>query len=112
MYLIFENFGGLKTLSEPLYVGRGAGCDFVIPGAQVSKQHCKVYRTEDGSTFLFDVSLNGTFVNGDRILHKQVQLKDGDRIQVGAAIGVFLEKLPKEGGIPTGDATVEEPRHD
>lgn len=65
-------------------IGRGAECDIVLTGPQVSRTHC-VIEWRGGGYALSDKSTNGTLVNGRRA-QGQVMLKPGDRIQVGDTV--------------------------
>lgn len=56
----------------------------------LSKVHAQVVRLKDGTYILKDLgSLNGTYVNGQRIT--EVQLKNGDEISMGATLLRFVE---------------------
>ncbi|KGM30670.1 type VI secretion system-associated FHA domain protein, partial [Inquilinus limosus] len=70
-----------------LTIGRGDDCDWVLddPSRFLSKSHCFIDYV-DGSYVLFDLSTNGTFVNGsDAPLGRANSrvLSDGDRIAMG-----------------------------
>lgn len=70
-----------------LTIGRGDDCDWVLddPSRFLSKSHCFIDYV-DGSYVLFDLSTNGTFVNGsDAPLGRANSrvLADGDRIGMG-----------------------------
>lgn len=56
----------------------------------LSKVHAQVVRLKDGTYVLKDLgSLNGTYVNGQRVT--EVQLKNGDEISMGATLLRFVE---------------------
>ncbi|MFZ4532790.1 MAG: type VI secretion system-associated FHA domain protein, partial [Alsobacter sp.] len=68
-----------------LDIGRDQHLDWTLPdpGRTVSGKHCEV-RFQDGGYWLFDVSTNGTFVNGsDRRIQGPHRLRDGDRLEIG-----------------------------
>ncbi len=69
-------------------VGRHPGSDIFLDDVTVSRRHAEFYRHRD--TFLVrDVgSLNGTYVNRERI--EETDLFDGDEVQVGKFRLVFL----------------------
>ncbi len=55
------------TLKLPSTIGRGRGTAVVLPHPLVSRNHCELYET-DGKLMVRDLgSLNGTFVNNERI---------------------------------------------
>ncbi|ORX56194.1 Pkinase-domain-containing protein [Hesseltinella vesiculosa] len=76
--------------------GRSVDCDFVVTRPEISQRHCLIYFVKNGkpdqygsdrsrefSVYLEDQSLNGTYVNGEKIGKGQrVLLNDGDRIQL------------------------------
>jgi len=65
-----------------LRVGRDAGCDIVVPGNDVSRNHAEVSLGPSGY-FVRDVSANGVFVNGARTGDAQ-PLRRGDVLRIGA----------------------------
>lgn len=70
-------------------IGRSPDNGIVIDNPAVSNKHARVY-SEEGRLMLEDFgSLNGTFVNGQRV--KQVSLKAGDAVNVGKHTILVLE---------------------
>lgn len=72
-------------------VGRGAKADFVVVDPEVSECHCLV-RVDGPVCWLTDLeSLNGTWLNGNRI-HTGVtqRLRHLDEVQVGSTRLLFL----------------------
>jgi ribosomal protein L40E len=74
--------------SDLTLVGRHPDSDIFLDDVTVSRRHAEFYR--QGSRFVVrDVgSLNGTYVNRDRI--EEVELREGDEVQVGKFRLVFL----------------------
>jgi pSer/pThr/pTyr-binding forkhead associated (FHA) protein len=64
-----------------LRIGRDAGCDIVVPGDAVSRQHAEISVTTSGYV-VRDVSANGVYVNGARTGDAH-PLRRGDVIRVG-----------------------------
>lgn len=66
-------------------VGRDTHLDWTLPdpNRHVSGKHCEI-RFEDGGYALYDVSTNGTFLNGagDRV-KSPYRLRSGDRLTIG-----------------------------
>ena len=63
-------------------VGRSAAADICLDDATVSRRHALIVRTEDdGLRALDDRSLNGLFVNGERV--EWARLTDGDELEIG-----------------------------
>lgn len=68
--------GGVRT------IGRATGADFIIDAPLVSRVHCRLTVTADGTLEVRDLdSTNGTFINGVRI--GSGRLTAGDRLGVG-----------------------------
>jgi pSer/pThr/pTyr-binding forkhead associated (FHA) protein len=66
---------------QPLSLGRDAGSDVVVSGNEVSRQHAEIRRDPDGY-ILVDMSVNGTYVNGQRV-GKTHRLARADVIRIG-----------------------------
>lgn len=62
-------------------IGRSLAADIRFDDPTVSRRHALVVRQPDGVRVLDDRSLNGVFVNGDRIEWRALQ--DGDQLVVG-----------------------------
>jgi pSer/pThr/pTyr-binding forkhead associated (FHA) protein len=70
------------TIGEtPLRLGRDAASDVVVSGHEVSRNHAEIQRDPDGY-LLVDTSVNGTYVNGQRI-GKTHRLSRADIIRIG-----------------------------
>jgi FHA domain-containing protein/zinc ribbon family protein len=84
-YLAFEDAGpGLSTVPLTLEwtrIGRSLAADIRFDDPTVSRRHALIVRQPDGVRVLDDRSLNGVFVNGERVEWRT--LADGDEIVVG-----------------------------
>ena len=67
--------------SEPMVFGRDASSDVVVGGNDVSRRHAEIQTSPEGYV-LHDLSVNGTFVNGQRIGPTQL-LARADVIRIG-----------------------------
>jgi EmrB/QacA subfamily drug resistance transporter len=77
--------GQSTTVRGSATIGRDAGCDLQVPDPEVSRRHAKV-TVQDGQAWIDDLhSLNGTYVNGERVVERQ-SLVSGDVIQIGLAM--------------------------
>jgi pSer/pThr/pTyr-binding forkhead associated (FHA) protein len=92
--------GNLREREYTLYaeatlVGRHGECALRIPSAEVSRRHCKL-RVGDGILVVEDLgSLNGTFLNGERI-HAPAAVRPGDRLEIGPASFLVQYELSEE----------------
>jgi pSer/pThr/pTyr-binding forkhead associated (FHA) protein len=105
--------GDVKTteiaLRLPSTIGRGRGATLVLPHPLVSRQHCELFEA-NGQLMVRDLgSLNGTFVNNQRITESAVS--PGELLTVGTV--TFRAVYEVEGGLPetiretTGAKTVK-----
>ena len=80
---------GARFLLEDAEVssGRGPSSDIFLDDVTVSRKHAVFSRGEDGFTVRDVGSLNGTYVNGERI--DSVLLRTGDEVQIGKFRLVF-----------------------
>lgn len=69
-------------------VGRSMAADVRLDDPTVSRRHALIHREEDGVRILDDRSLNGLFVNGERL--DWHALEDGDEIVAGRFRLYFL----------------------
>jgi hypothetical protein len=84
-YLVFDDAGtGLRAVAltrEWTRIGRSLAADIRFDDPTVSRRHALIVRQADGVRVLDDRSLNGVFVNGERVEWRT--LSDGDEIVVG-----------------------------
>jgi DNA-directed RNA polymerase subunit RPC12/RpoP len=75
-------------------VGRSLAADVRFDDPTVSRRHALIVRQADGVRVLDDRSLNGVFVNGERVEWRV--LGDGDEILVGRYRLHFIESVPAQ----------------
>ena len=83
-YLAFEDGAGMRAVAltrEWTRIGRSLAADIRFDDPTVSRRHALIVRQPDGVRVLDDRSLNGVFVNGERVEWRT--LEDGDEILVG-----------------------------
>jgi hypothetical protein len=94
--------GGRRTLAPPdstLVIGRGDDADWVILDEDLSRKHARIRRGWDG-TLLSDLeSQNGTRVDGVRV-EREVALRDGSRIELGALVLVYSDPAERQLSTP------------
>jgi pSer/pThr/pTyr-binding forkhead associated (FHA) protein len=90
-YLAIEDGGEVVVLpvgEGSLRLGRGIGADVVLEDRSVSRRRAVVTCRQGEVVLLDDRSLNGVWVNGDRV--GQATLRDGDAIALGDVQMRFL----------------------
>jgi DNA-directed RNA polymerase subunit RPC12/RpoP len=83
-YLLYEEDGETTLVAltrEWTRVGRSLAADVRFDDPTVSRRHALLVRQPNGVRVLDDRSLNGVFVNGERVEWRM--LEDGDEIVVG-----------------------------
>src|ERR687894_3069915 len=78
---------------EVTHLGRGLSADVRIDDATVSRKHAVVVRRGDDVVILDDRSMNGVWVNGERVT--EATLSDGDEILLGRVPLRFLAAAPQ-----------------
>ena len=78
----------IEVKGRGLDLGRDSHLDWTLPdpGRSVSGKHCEI-RYRDGGYWLYDVSTNGTFVNGQPV--RRVVMTDGTQVTLGRTTLVF-----------------------
>lgn len=75
-------------------LGRGEGCDLVLPDPHVTSTHAKIVFS-NGEFYLIDLnSRNGTSLNGEKISPAQAYpLRINDVIHLGVVTGITIDEL-------------------
>lgn len=69
-------------------LGRHPDSDIMLDDITVSRRHAEIRRDGDRYDIVDDGSLNGTYVNGDRV--DRAELRQGDEVQIGKFRLVFF----------------------
>ncbi len=99
-YLVYEESEKLFVVAltrEWTRVGRSLAADVRFDDPTVSRRHALIVRQADGVRVLDDRSLNGVFVNGERVEWRV--LTDGDEVTVGRYRLMFLVCQPASSGL-------------
>jgi two-component system, cell cycle response regulator len=78
-----------KLGDSPIRIGRDADNEIVLDDPGVSRRHARLERRQQKLVLMDVGSKNGTLLN-DRELAQTVELKNGDRIKIGATIFKYL----------------------
>jgi len=71
-------------LSQQVVIGRTSICDIAISNQQVSREHARIFLSDEGPALEDLGSKNGTFHNGKPVTDI-IHLEDGDIIQIALA---------------------------
>jgi DNA-binding winged helix-turn-helix (wHTH) protein len=83
-------------------IGRGTECDLVLSERQVSRQHLKIKRVDEGY-YVEDLdSKNGTWLNG-KPLKGESPLQDGDEIKLAMAVKLVFVESEATAPLPLGN---------
>ena len=109
-YVAFHEGDDLRIVPltrEWTRVGRSLAADVRFDDPTVSRRHALIVRQPDGVRVLDDRSLNGVFVNGERV--EWSVLADGDEIVVGRHVLRFLNVPATGTSEPSSTAPATEP---
>lgn len=85
-YYVEESY----EISEDEIIGRGRKCDIVIGDKYLSGKHLRIFKVS-GKFYIEDLeSTNGTYLNGNPLGDKAVELLDGDKISFGRTNFLFV----------------------
>lgn len=93
-YLAFESRSGMRLfgLTEgATTIGRALGAQIRLDNGHVSRRHATLSQAGGRAQLLDNRSLNGTWVNGERVV--VAVLRSGDLIEIGPLVARYLEFL-------------------
>jgi pSer/pThr/pTyr-binding forkhead associated (FHA) protein len=84
-------------------IGRDAGCHLRPASTDVSRLHCAIMTKPDGRVFIRDLSsANGTIVNERYLIGGELQLHDGDVLEIGPLMFRFHTQVEARTTSPAG----------
>ena len=95
-YLSIESGDDRRVIpldDEVTHIGRGLSAEVRLDDATVSRKHAMILRRGDDVVILDDRSMNGVWVNGERIT--EAVLADGDEIVLGRVPLRFAVAAPQ-----------------
>jgi pSer/pThr/pTyr-binding forkhead associated (FHA) protein len=98
--------GRIVEVHDELSVGRDPGCLLRLDDPKVSRRHATLHPSAGGITIRDEGSLNGTWVNDDRIAGSRA-LATGDRVRIGGS--EFIVDDAAGDGVPVTSTTAAEP---
>jgi FHA domain-containing protein/zinc ribbon family protein len=81
----------MPLMSEWTRIGRALTADVRFDDPTVSRRHAIIVRQDGGARVMDDRSLNGVFLNGDRV--EWEELDDGDEVIIGRHRLYFLDTV-------------------
>ena len=92
----------IPLVGEEFLIGRGADCDLRVHQEDISRHHCLLHIRGSEVTITDVGSVNGTFVNGQRVLSQTV-LKSRDEIVLGSSCRFLVDLGDVPGGVWQSD---------
>jgi pSer/pThr/pTyr-binding forkhead associated (FHA) protein len=108
-YLAYEESGRHVVVAlsrEWTRIGRSMAADLRFDDATVSRRHALVVSQAEGVRVLDDRSLNGVYVNGQRV--EWSQLSDGDELAIGRHTLYFMDTATVGSPVPSDSAVSAE----
>ena len=93
-YLAVEDGDTMSVIpvaAEVTKIGRAIAADIRLDDRTVSRKHARLVRREDGICILDDRSMNGVFVNDERVSERV--LRDGDTVMLGRVRMRFISVI-------------------
>jgi hypothetical protein len=87
-YLSAPEAPNITIHKSPFIMGSAPNCDLRLADPKASPQHARIEHTPDGYVLIDMNSLNGTYLNGERIA-SPVTLRPGDQIRMGDIVVTF-----------------------
>ena len=104
-YLAFEEGEGVRTVRLAdgwMRIGRSLAADIRFDDPTVSRRHALIHQEQNSARILDDRSLNGLFVNGERV--DWHVLEDGDEVTIGRYRLFFVTGAGGEDNALRGEA--------
>ena len=80
--VVFPNKQSISIKNRSVLLGRDPNASLQLDSPLVSRRHATIDQDSRGNYILRDYSVNGVFVNGQRVTNS-VQLSEGDAIRIG-----------------------------
>jgi predicted RNA-binding Zn-ribbon protein involved in translation (DUF1610 family) len=99
-FLAYEDGGRIRVMELKdgwTRIGRSLKADVRFDDPTVSRRHAMLHRADGVARVLDDRSLNGVFVNGERVDIRT--LRDGDELTIGRFRIYFLSLVPVGAGL-------------
>jgi pSer/pThr/pTyr-binding forkhead associated (FHA) protein len=84
-----ESMSVIPIAAEVTRIGRAIAADIRLDDRTVSRKHARLVRRDEGVCILDDRSMNGVFVNDERVTERI--LRDGDSVSLGRVSMRFID---------------------
>jgi FHA domain-containing protein len=101
--LVGPGVGAEYTLAGTTMIGRLPECDVTLDDPSVSRRHARILREDDRWTVEDLGSTNGVRVNGEQV--SQIELRDGDRLELGGVKLAFYMDKSRDTGSAGGQGS-------
>ena len=85
----------------PWTIGRSQECDIVVSDPNVSRQHARLSRSDNGFMVEDLGSTNGTLLDGAPIDRERIE--SGDELTFGQSVARFIRRIDTPGGVQGGE---------
>ncbi|MGC2236738.1 MAG: DUF5715 family protein [Pyrinomonadaceae bacterium] len=99
------------ALKDELSIGRTDSSQIVLSDTGLSRKNTTFFRDGEAIFVVDENSLNGTFLNGEKLANKPVQIFDGDEIKIGSETRIRIE-IDKKPTVASGQLPVEKTTDD
>lgn len=88
----------LSNIKKEITIGKNPDNDLRLNSDKASRYHAQLLLTDKGAYYLFDQSLNGVKINGQRIAkYRDVRVRRGDEVVFAGGEKLNWKKIPKTG---------------
>ena len=110
--LYIENLYESKTIEvkDEISLGRTDASDVILDDLGLSRKNTTFFRDGEALLVVDERSLNGTFLNGEKVSGKPVPVLDGDTLKIGSDTTIRVEIREKEEEIITEEEKKTEPK--
>jgi pSer/pThr/pTyr-binding forkhead associated (FHA) protein len=79
------------VLDDEVTIGRTGEASLVVSDTGLSRRNTTIFRDGDGVFVVDEDSLNGTFLNGAKVVGAASELRDGDELRLGSDTRIVIE---------------------
>jgi pSer/pThr/pTyr-binding forkhead associated (FHA) protein len=107
LYLVYELERRAYPLTDAFTIGRDSGSNLVVLEPAVSRTHARII-AEGNTIRVENIGATGTRVNGIPVADQPVELREGDRVDIGTAV-LMVRRSPLPLGVSIVDRVHSRP---